>query len=228
MDVFKSNAMKQFCLIISLSLNIISSLGEDIKIANNYCSITYPMGVGLFTPNISHGEVLYFYETPVLGENTERLKPMDSIVFSATTYGGFDMSYFPEWLEPQYIKLDYDMFYFKVYSIGKQFVEIVVNTTENKTLYVAADSGSFIDWNVFILGVHSVEVSLDYPQKIKSQPLIGSKSILADGPFMLVPLHVNGDWLFVEIVDYEYRPKGKGWIQWRKDNYLIVRFKMLS
>ena len=186
------------------------------------------MGLGLYTPRMVKGQVLYFYEAPPLGLPNERLKPTDSIVFEATAYGGLDMGYTPQWLEPHYVKLDYDMLLFKVNSVGRLFIELTVNESQNKTLYVSADSGTYIDWNQFIIQAHSVEILEEYPQKVKSQPLIGSKTILVEGDRMLSPVHVKGDWLFVEITDFQYNIKGQGWIQWRKDGQLLIKYQLLS
>jgi len=202
---------------------------EDIKInIPTHITEQNDMGLGLFTPRMAPGQVLYFYEAPPLGSPNERLKPTDSIVFEATAYGGLDIGYQPQWFEPHYVKLDYDMLLLKVNSIGRRFIEITVNESQNKTLYVPADSGTYVDWNLFITQVHSVEILEEYPQKIKSQPLIGSKTIFVEGDKMLSPVHVKGDWLFVTILDLQYNSKGQGWIQWKKDGKLVINYQLLS
>ncbi len=205
------------------------SESEDIKI-NALTQVTEQndMGLGLFTPRMAPGQVLYFYESPQLASLNERLKPTDSIVFEATAYGGLDMGYRPKWLEPHYVKLDYDMILFKVISVGRHYIELTVNESQNKTLYVPADSGTYVDWNQFIIQVHSVEILEEFPQKIKSQPLIGSKTIFVESDVLLTPIHLKGDWLFVEILDYQYTPKGEGWIQWKRDGKLSIGYQLLS
>lgn len=135
------------------------------------------MGLGLFTPEMAAGHKLYFYDAPLLHTFNERQKPIDSIVFTSTNFGSLDMSYKPSWLEPHYMKLDYDILLFKVNSLGRRYIEITVNKSENRTLYVLTESGTYVDWNQFITQAHSVEILDTFPQKIKSQPFHGSKTV---------------------------------------------------
>lgn len=200
----------------------------DVNKLSNSKNLEQEMGMGLYTPRMVPGQILYFYESPTLSSHNERLKPADSIVFEATTYGGFEMGYKPKWLEPHYVKLDYDMLLFQVNSFGRRYIELTVNESQNKILYVSADSGTYVDWNQFIIQAHSVEILDTFPQKIKSQPLIGSKSIFPEGDYLMVPEHIKGDWLLITITDLQYNFKGKGWIQWKKDGKLLIQYKMLS
>ena len=120
------------------------------------------------------------------------------------------------------------MLLFQVNSLGRRYIELTVNESQNKALYVSADSGTYVDWNQFIIQAHSVEILDTFPQKIKSQPFHGSKTVFFNEDVILVPIHVKGDWLFVEVDDLQYNPIGHGWIQWKKDGELLIRYQLLS
>lgn len=186
------------------------------------------MGMGIFTPILQDNKVVYLYENPLGMESNERLKPKDSIVFSKTHYNQFEMGYMPKNFSPEYVKLDYEILFLKVISMGRSFVEVEINQNEHTTMFVHAIDGNISSWESLIVNANTVVFHQDFPQKIKSQPMTGSKTIFPEGDFFMVPEHNKGDWLLITITDMQYNPKGKGWIQWKKDGKLVIRYKMLS
>ncbi len=42
------------------------------------------------------------------------------------------------------------------------------------------------------------------------------------------PLIIKGDWMMVRLVDDDYKIVGEGWIQWKKENNLLIKYSLLS
>ena len=185
------------------------------------------IGLGFFKPSFNNNSVLYFYGNPNWEKSVQEHVPTDSVTFAKTEYGNFDISYAPPWLVPDHLKMDYDILYFKVQAVSRDFVKITVNKMDQRSIYVNRFDGDIIYWPDFLLGVNSVEFIDGKEQVIRIKPLHYAGEVNAKYSFMQ-PSVINGEWMMVRLVDNEYNTVGKGWIQWKKDDYLLITYSLLS
>ena len=128
---------------------------------------------------------------------------------------------------PEILKLDYDLLYFKVESITQEFAEVVVNEFTQQTSFVSRRAGSLIYWPDFLLNMHSVEFFPESNEKVRARSFFTSSEIATKYEFMR-PLKMKGEWLKVILLDGEFKNVGSGWIQWKRDNKLLVMYNLLS
>lgn len=188
---------------------------------------TKSMGMGFYTPNFYDHPTLYFYGNPNLEKSVMDHMPTDSVVFKRVEHGGFDIAQAPPWLVPEHLKLDYDMLYFQIHSLGKDFVQVIVNNQNGQTAFVDKHRGRIILWPEFLLSVHSIEFPPESDQKVKSRPFEASGNIKIPFSFMH-PILIREDWMQVELWDDNFYKVGKGWIRWRKDGKLLITYSLLS
>lgn len=185
------------------------------------------IGLGFFKPDFFEKKVMYFYSDPIPGKSVPEHPPTDSIGFSKTENGGFEISYAPPWLVPEHLKLDYDILYFKIQSVTDDFAEVVVNTGTQQTFFVDRSAGKIIYWPDFLLQVHSVEFTEPGMQKVRVKPLSYAGEDLTAFQIMK-PVMVKDEWMLVELLNDNYDHVGQGWIQWKKDNQLLITYSLLS
>lgn len=185
------------------------------------------IGLGFFKPDFFEKSVMYFYSNQNSKKTVTEHPPSDSIGFSKTENGGFEISYAPPWLVPEHLKLDYDILYFKIQSLSDDFAEVTVNTGTQQTFFVDRSAGKIIYWPDFLLQVHSVEFTDPGIQKVRVKPLSYAGEDLTAFQLM-VPVIVKDEWMLVELFDDNYEQVGQGWIQWKKDNQLLITYSLLS
>ncbi|KAA3618230.1 MAG: hypothetical protein DWP94_14645, partial [Flavobacterium sp.] len=120
-------------------------------------SISVDSGMGFFTPNYYENPTLYFYGNLNLEKSLMDHSPYDSITFKRNQYNQYEIATAPPWLVPDHLKLDYDMLYFRIVSVTEEFVEVLVNTQNGQTSWVAKRAGNMLLWPDFLLRIHSVE-----------------------------------------------------------------------
>ncbi len=184
------------------------------------------MGMGFFLPDLYSAGTLYFYGQPNFEKSISDHSAYDSLVFRQTE-SGLQSVYGPPWLFPEYSKLDYGIFYFKVNSIGHDILEVEGNKRDGRTTYVDRNAGRLLLWSEFILTVNSVEFPPDSDGRIFRKPQIDSDEISTRSEFMR-PLRVKGDWLQVSLQDDNMKSIGIGWIRWRENGRLQVAYSLLS
>ena len=187
----------------------------------------FPMGLGFFKPNFRETSILYFYYIPNLKKSILDHPPVDSIGFKKLETGGIDISYAPPWLKPEILKLDYDILYFKSESLSTDFAEVIVNKDINKTMFVARNNGTITFWPDFLLQVNSIEFIVPNEQKVRVKPLSYAGEVKIPFEFMK-PLLVRDEWLLVELLNNNYEYAGRGWVQWKRDNQLLILYSLLS
>lgn len=185
------------------------------------------MGLGFFKPDLLGKGVLYFYGEQNLDKPVYEHTPDDSLVFRKTEISNYDLVYAPPWLLPAHYKLDYDIFYLKLISVGKDFVEVSVNDQTQKISFLDRYAGEILYWPEFLLRVHSVELLPESDQKIRIKPLNYAGEVNVKYDF-LKPVLVQDEWMMVELYDENYTFLGKGWIQWKDDNKLLIAYSLLS
>jgi hypothetical protein len=185
------------------------------------------MGMGFFSPNFYENPVLYFYGDPNLEKSLPEHTPYDSITFTRNKHNQFEIATAPPWLVPEILKLDYDMLYFKIESVTQEFAELIVNARNNQTSYVSRRSGNIVYWPDFLLGVNSVEFYPDSKEKVQVRPFKVSATTNVAHQYMR-PIRIKGEWMEVLLLNSGFQKVGKGWIQWKRDNKLLVMYNLLS
>jgi hypothetical protein len=185
------------------------------------------MGMGYFLPNFHEYSVLYFYGELNLEKSLMEHSPIDSITFKRNKYNQFEIATAPPWLVPDILKLDYDMLYFKIESLTQEFAEVIVNEQNKQTSYVSRRAGNTVYWSDFLLGVHSVEFYPNSQEKVQLRPFRPSGTTNTPYEFMR-PMRIKGEWMEVVLMDGDFQNVGKGWIQWKRDDKLLIMYNLLS
>ncbi|SHM36407.1 hypothetical protein SAMN04488057_101215 [Cyclobacterium lianum] len=187
----------------------------------------HSLGMGYFSPNVSDSSILYFYHNPNLEKSMLEPTAQDSITFRKNEYNQFEIATAPPWLVPDIMKLDYDMLYFKIKSVSREWVEIIVNSGNGQSSFVYRQAGELVYWPEFLLNVNSVELLPDAGEKVKTRPLTTSGDIQTTYAF-LRPVKIQGDWAEVVLLNQDFQEVGRGWIRWREEDHLLIRFNLLS
>jgi len=184
------------------------------------------MGLGLFSPNMYENNTLYFYGNINYEKAINDHTPYDSITFRRDKYNNIEITTAPPWLVPEHLKLDYGILYFKVKTIIRDFIEVEVNGTNGQTSFVSPESGNIQYWPEFLLKVHSIEFLNSETQEVKSRPFdYADKVNLTFG--LMQPIAMKQDWILVKLTDNSYKNVGTGWIKWRENGILLVRYSLL-
>ncbi len=184
------------------------------------------MGLGMATPKFYENPVLYFYN-PNLEKSVMEHLPADSIVFKQLETGGLSTTYAPPWLMPRHLKLDYDMFYFKVVSFTPEWMQVEVNRQNGLTRWVARSDVNFHYWPDFLLNVNTTENPDPKGNPVRVKPL--DHAGLENTPHVFMkPVQFQNEWMQVEHLDGNFKTVGKGWIRWRNDGKLLVTYSLLS
>lgn len=211
---FKRYSYENFNAQITPVLNILSRPDSSI-------------GLGFFKPDFVNLSALYFYGNPFSGEPAEEIPPIDSITFSEKNYGSLDISYAPPWLSPAHIKLDYEILFFRIMYVSNNYIGVKVNEYDDRTLCVKKDAGEIFYWPEFFLKVHSVEQLNPSEQKIRIKPLTYSDEVTYKYE-IIRPVLINDEWMMVELYDDVYNLTGKGWLQWKSGDKLLISYSLLS
>lgn len=185
------------------------------------------MGLGFFKPDFFKKPVLYFYSSPDQNKSAQEHQSVDSAGFTQKETGGFEISFAPPWLKPEHLKLDYDILYFKVESLTKDFAEVTVNNVTQETKYIDRNAGKILMWPDFLLLVHSVEFKEPGEQKVRVKPLSHAGEVNIAFQIMK-PMIIKDEWMLVELYDDNYEKTGQGWIQWNSNNQLLISYSLLS
>ncbi len=187
-----------------------------------------PVGIGFAKPHLADGKRIYFYNLPSIDALPGDAKPFDSIVLKKGQYH-FEISYAPPWFFPESMKLDYGFLFLRMITVSKNWIEVVVNRQTGLTHWMAAEDAEFIDWSTFLLNVYDVELIDPEANPVRIKPLANA-AILAtpSDRFSLRPLAIRGEWIMVPTLGLADRIQPYGWIRWRKDDKLLIRYSLLS
>lgn len=185
------------------------------------------MGLGFFKPNFFEKPVMYFYGQPNLEKSIQEHAPTDSIVTAQAELGGFEITNAPPWLVPEHLKMDYDILYFKIISLGRDLIEVEVNSTNGQTGYMDRSAGEIIFWPEFFLRINSVEFLDPVNQKVRHNNADHASEVITKYDLMR-PLLIQNEWMQVELYDDNYKVIDKGWIKWRADGKLLISYSLLS
>jgi len=110
--------------------------------------------------------------------------PQDSVVFVLDVNRNFTTSYAPPWLLPEHVVLDYGIMYFKIQSVGYDFIKVITNKTSGQKSYLDKNAGEMLFWPEFLLSINSVEFLEGKEQTIKIKPLDYAGEVPIDFVFM--------------------------------------------
>lgn len=185
-------------------------------------------GMGIAKPHLSDGHVIYFYHLLPIDMQAWQVRPVDSIVIHKGK-NHFEITYAPTSFFPEVMKLDYDLLLLRTLALSNDWLEVVVNKQTELSYWVSRSDADFIDWPTFLLSVYSIEPINPQTNPLRFKPL-DHASIIATTPerFPLKPLAIKGDWAMVSTLGLDDRIVLHGWIRWRKDDRLLIRFSLLS
>ena len=184
------------------------------------------MGLGIFSPNIYENKTLYFYGNINYEKALNEHTPYDSITFKHDKYNNIVIATAPPWLVPEHLKLDYGILCFKVRTVIRDFAEVEVNKTNGQTSYISPQAGNIQYWPEFLLHVHSIEFLNPETQNVKHRPFDYADNVNSNFELMQ-PIAIKQDWILVKLIDNSYKNIGTGWIKWRENGKLLVRYSLL-
>ncbi|WP_339903281.1 hypothetical protein [uncultured Cyclobacterium sp.] len=185
------------------------------------------MGQGFFSPNFAENNKLYFYSPSDPRAWNGVGEAIDSLVFYKNRNGQYDIQYAPPYFFPEIVKMDYEWLMIKVIISGKYTLEVEINQETGQSVLVDKFSGNLIYWPEFILNTNSVEIMEAFPQKVLIKPLENA-AVNSISYVFLQPIAVQGDWLKVNLTDKEFFNLGQGWIKWKSNDKLIIRYNLFS
>lgn len=184
------------------------------------------MGIGMTRPDFFQNKVLYFYGDPNFDKSVIDHSPYDSLVFSQSELG-FKISYAPPWFVPAHLKMDYEVLYLRTLSLHSEFIEVVVNETMGQTAFIDRSRSKLIYWPEFLLSIHSVEPLAPQDNLARVKPLTHASPVSTDYDF-LRPIRISNQWIYVELLNDQLQSAGKGWIKWRENGKLLIRYNLFS
>jgi len=185
------------------------------------------MGQGFFKPDYFENEKLFFYSPYHEDAWNGVSEPIDSLVFTKNQNGQITIKYAPAYFFPEIVKLDYGVLMIKVLTSGKFMIEVVINQETGQTVLLDKFSGDLIYWPEFIISINSVEMLEKYPQKILVKPLENA-SINSTSYEFLQPIAVRGEWLKVNLTDEDFSILDQGWIRWKSNEELLIKYNLFS
>jgi hypothetical protein len=184
------------------------------------------MGLGMAAPNFFENKVLYFYGNPNLDKPISDHTPTDSVVFVQTEIG-FHIAEAPPWFVPAHLKMDYEILILRIKSMQYDFAEVVVNENNGQTSYIDRNKCRIKFFPEFILSVNTLMPINPNDNLIRIKPLSHAEPISTEYDF-LRPIRITQEWVYVELLDNNFKPNGRGWIRWNKDGVLLVTYSLLS
>ncbi|MGE0587485.1 MAG: hypothetical protein AB7O48_02860 [Cyclobacteriaceae bacterium] len=184
-------------------------------------------GIGIARVSPSPDRPLRFYSKPDFDSVPYQFKAIDSVTFIKGEHY-IDIATAPPWLAPEYIKLDYDQFLFRVVTYSQNWIEVIVNNMNGQTFWVDAQAVEYEDWGTFLTGVVAVEVLDADKNPIRGKALDQASIIASVQGAQLRPVAVKGDWLMVSTVGLADRIVPTGWIRWKKGDQLLISYSVLS
>ncbi len=184
------------------------------------------LGLGMAFPDMYDQKVLYFY-SPNLEKSVDDHTPTDSLVFTKTELG-ISITSAPPWFYPAHMKMDYEILAMKAISKTKDWIQLEVNKQTGLTHWVDANKVVLKDWPDFLLSTSSIELFDPVLNMPKVRPFDHSSPIQIPEGNIFTPIEISDEWLRVKVLDHNYKKIGEGWVRWRRENQLLVRYNLLS
>ncbi|MFO7524384.1 MAG: hypothetical protein R6W68_02935 [Ignavibacteriaceae bacterium] len=183
-------------------------------------------GLGMAKPDFYNKSVLYFY-SPNLEKSVLEHTPSDSIVFAQTEHHQFDITYAPPWFYPEHLKLDYDILYLKILTLGREWIEVEVNQQTGLTSWISSSDAEVILWPEFLLRVFSIENPDFQNNPLRIKPLTHASEVQLKKYEFMTPVLIKDNWIMVDLLDDGLNKLGDGWLMWRDNQNLLISYYLL-
>ncbi|MDC8000487.1 hypothetical protein POV26_05535 [Aequorivita todarodis] len=183
------------------------------------------IGLGFFKPNFYEYPTLFFFGNVTLEKSIAQHTPMDSLALGRDPFGDFNLIAAPPWLWPEAMNQQFGIFYFKVKAVGREFIEVEVNSKTGKTAFLNKQNGELLFWPEFLLTVSAIDFIEGKTQVPKIKPLKKAGEVSTAFVHMQ-PLQVKDEWVQIILKDKNYREVGKGWVRWQKDGGLVIKYTL--
>lgn len=190
------------------------------------------LGCGLVSINFDDKTILHFYATKTDNQ------PVKIVEFfnDDNNWNIRDLDKQKAWLKPEVLELDHSTFIFRCKSLTDDWLEIIVNNENGKSLWLKKNElTKYSSWETFLQGMFGVARLYDQNQEIKKQPSDSSEEIKYFGGDCFQVKSMNGDWIEIFTADYcdESYTKSKtkiksGWIKWRQGNKLMIEYYIMA
>lgn len=137
---------------------------------------------------------------------------------------------YSKWLKPEAIWLDYSQFIFRYTAKENKWIQIIVNTdTKDKKWIQLSETLLMQTWDNFLINATTAIDPLN-PTDIKAEPNINAKTLRkSTGEDCFEAIEIKGDWIKIktnETLDCNEhsQPIKSGWIKWKENNQLIVKY----
>lgn len=188
------------------------------------------LGLGLISINFDDKTTLYFYSTPNDKEPKRTIQFFNDQTINSWNIRNLDNH--KEWLKPEILWLDYSQFVFRCLSVQGDWLEVMVNNENGKTLWLKKnDLTTLRNWETYLKEMFGVARLPAQKQKIRSLPIDNSEEIIYQGQDCFQVKSMKGDWIEIFTADYcdesytDSKMKVKsGWIKWRQGNKLLIDY----
>lgn len=169
-------------------------------------------GIGMAKPLLFPDRPIYFFEKP------NAPAPFDSLVFRKGKHFT-EVAFAPAGFQPEYQKLDYDLFFLRAMSQQGSWLEVVLNKDSEKTAWARKDDVVMQPWAAFLPNIYAIEHlrPQDFPVRENPQDHASPLGVQPSGPWHAE--RVSGDWV---------KLKKSGWLRWSRDGKQLIRFVYLS
>ncbi|PVW15731.1 hypothetical protein DDV96_05540 [Marixanthomonas spongiae] len=183
------------------------------------------IGLGFFKPNFFEHPTLYFYGNITQGKTVLQHAPQDSLALGRDQFGDFKLISAPPYLWPEAMNQQFGIFYFKVITVGREFIEVEVNSKNGQTASMNKNQGTLLFWPEFLLTTNTISFVSGKEQTPKIKPLANASKVNISFANMKV-IKVTQNWLKVDLQSKDNRTLATGWIQWSDNNQILINYTL--
>ena len=134
------------------------------------------------------------------------------------------------WLRPEVLWLDYSRFIFRCKSTTMDWLEVIVNNEDGKSLWIKKNERTrFLSWEEYLKNMFAIDRRWDKPQKIRKSPTETAVEINYEGRDCFQVRSLRGEWIEIFTADHCDEAKTvikikSGWVKWRQGNELLINY----
>ena len=134
-----------------------------------------------------------------------------------------EYTYTPKYIVPVFFKPDYNIFYIVCLDNQKEYYKVL--SANGEEYLVSKARTKFISWEEFLKSTTGIS-NLDWSENpLRKEPFNESKIItLKDTNATFNVIRVKKDWIEIQS---DNNTNQKGWIQWKKENRLLIEIYLL-
>ena len=134
-----------------------------------------------------------------------------------------EYTYTPKYIVPVFFKPDYNIFYIVCLDNQKEYYKVL--SANGEEYLVSKARIKFISWEEFLKSTTGIS-NLDWSENpLRKEPFEKSKIItLKDTNATFNVIRVKKDWIEIQS---DNNTNQKGWIQWKKENRLLIEIYLL-